>query len=156
MRKSEKACSTSILRVLRGNSGISLLEVTALLAFLSILIALGYYVYHHSVTKAKIVVAENTLKTLKENLDEYRRLYKKYPDGIDFNTCTDQDGDLVFYPTFCKQLKTNLYSIESYTRDRLTGFSLMARANDTENTLFETTAEGVNLVIVKQEKKNEF
>lgn len=155
MRKG-KAYSTSIRRVLRGNSGISLVEIVVLLVCLSILIAIGYYVYHHSVTKAKVVMAENTLKNFKENLDEYHKLYKKYPDSIDFTNCTDQDGDLVFYPTFCKQMKNNLYSIESYSRDRLTGYSLIARASDIENTLFEVTVEGVNIIPVKQEKKNEF
>jgi Tfp pilus assembly protein PilE len=153
MQKSKNAYSSSMLRVLRRNSGISLLEVTILLVCLSILVAIGYYIYYHSVTKAKIVVAENTLKNVKENMDEYYKLYKNYPESIDFTNCTDQDGDRVFYPTFCKQLKSNLYSIENYTRDRLTGYSLMVRAKDVDNTVFEVTVEGINTVIIKQEKK---
>lgn len=124
-----------------------------LLVCLLILIAIGYYIYHHSVTRAKIVIAESTLKNVKENLDEYHKLFKKYPESIDFKTCKDQDGDRVLYPTICNQMKSNIYSIENYSRDRLAGYSLIVRASDIKHTLFEVTPEGVNLVEIKQDEK---
>jgi Tfp pilus assembly protein PilE len=156
MRISKRDDSISIFRIMRGNSGLSLIEITVLMTILIILIAIGYYMYQYSITKAKIVMAENTLKSAGENLDNYYKINKKYPDNIDFTNCTDEDGDVVFYSSFCKQLKKNLYSIEHYSRDIKTGYELLALAKDTDKTLFSLTAEGVNLVVVKQEKKNEF
>jgi Tfp pilus assembly protein PilE len=156
MRISKKAESLSVFRIVRGNSGLTLIEVIVLMTILVIMIAVGYFIYHQSITKARLIMAENTLKSARENLENYYKLNKKYPDTINFTNCTDEDGDVVFYSSFCKQMKSNLYSIEHYTRDNKTGYELLALARDTDKTLLSLTAEGVNIVIVKQEKKNEF
>ncbi len=143
-------------RIISSNSGISFIEVMVLMTILILLIAIGYFIYHHSITKAKIFMAENTLKHAKEDLQVYYKINKKYPETIYFSNCTDEDGDVVFYSSFCRQLKTNLYSIEHYTRDSKTGYELLALAKDTDKTLFSLTAEGVNIVVVSKEKKHEF
>mgnify|MGYP001171415162 CR=1 FL=1 len=156
MRISNKDESLSIFRIIRGNAGITFIEVVVLMTILVIMIAVGYFIYHQSITKARVILAENTLKSARENLQDYYKLNKKYPDTINFTNCTDEDGDVVFYSSFCKQLKNNLYSIEHYTRDNKKGFELLALARDTDKTLLSLTAEGVNVVIVKKEKKSEF
>lgn len=156
MRKGKKRNAISMRRIISNNSGISFIEVMVLMTILILLIAIGYFIYHHSITKAKIIMAENTLKHAKEDLQVYYKINKKYPDTINFSNCTDEDGDVVFYSSFCRQLKTNLYSIEHYTRDSKTGFELLALAKDTDKTLFSLTAEGVNIVVVAKEKKHEF
>lgn len=128
----------SRIRITRKSPGFTLIELTVAIIILSVLITIAFSIYSNYVNKAKIAIAESALDNARDNLEAYYTDNLKYPNSIDFTDCVDENGRMVFPPTFCNQLRNDLSSIESYTSDTKT-FVLTARAKDTKNTLITLT-----------------
>ena len=141
MRRRIKEKSISIIHTIRKCSGFTLIELTVAIILLSILVALASSIYSNYINKAKVAIAESALDTTRDNLEIYNMDNLKYPDSIDFIDCIDEKNRVVFSPTFCKQLKNDLDSIESYIyASEDNSYVLKARAKDVKNTLITTNS----------------
>lgn len=148
MRRRIKEKSISIIHTIRKCSGFTLIELTVAIILLSILVALASSIYSNYINKAKVAIAESALDTTRDNLEIYNMDNLKYPDSIDFIDCIDEKNRVVFSPTFCKQLKNDLDSIESYIyASEDNSYVLKARAKDSKKTLITLTPQN----IVKQD-----
>jgi prepilin-type N-terminal cleavage/methylation domain-containing protein len=138
MRREIKSEKLWLLRRLHGHDGFTLVELIVILILFSVLVLIAFSIYNNNINKAKVTVAENVLSQTRENLFLYNIDNGKYPDSIDFNDCLDENGRVVFSPTFCDQLRNDLDSIESYALDAQ-GYVVIARAKDAKHTLLTVT-----------------
>jgi prepilin-type N-terminal cleavage/methylation domain-containing protein len=123
------------MRIIERNSGLTLVELSFALIILAVICAIGIYVYIGYIDKAKITVAEDTLLLARDNLNIYNMDKGKYPDSISFDTCVDENSRAVFSSSFCKQLKEDLSSIDSYTYNtEQSTYTLIARAKNVKRT----------------------
>ena len=138
MRRDVKSKQLRLLRSIKNHDGFTLVELTVTLILFSVLTFIAFSIYTSNINKAKVTVAENVLSQTRENLILFNIDNGKYPDSIDFNDCLDENGRVVFSPTFCDQLRKDLESIESYTLDA-NGYVLAAKAKDAKHTLLTLT-----------------
>lgn len=139
MRKSIKEKKLCVLREIKSCYGFTLIELMVVVIVLAILILIAFSIYTYNIDKAKITIAENLLSQTRENLVLYNIDNSKYPDSIDFSSdCLDENGRVVFSPTFCDQIRNDLYSIESYVSDAQ-GYVFVVKAKDPKHTLLTLT-----------------
>ena len=131
-----KAIDTSIcgMRPIKGSHGFTIIELVIAMIILAVLITIATSIYNNYINKAKLVVSLSILNNVSKSLESYNIDNNKYPASIDFTSCVDEMGHEIFHSDFCKQIKQDLYSIESYS---LSGVSyiLTARAGDKKHTL---------------------
>ena len=139
MRRRIKEKTTYLISIIRRRSGFTLIELTIAIIILAVLISIAFSIYSNYINKAKIAIAESTLDNARDNLEAYYTDNGKYPDSIDFTDCIDEKGRIVFAPTFCSQLRNDLFSIESYTVLSTKSYELKATAKDTKRTLITLT-----------------
>ena len=145
MRKSIRKKSASSSRIIRRSSGFTLIELLVAILILAIIVAIAFSIYRVYIDKAKITVAESVLIDARKNLEVYLVDNKKYPTSIDFASCIDENSRSVFDTTFCDQLKNDLSSIDGYSANAATSYSLTARAKDTKNTLMTLTPQNITI-----------
>lgn len=138
MRKEIKSEKLWWLCRIQRLDGFTLIELTVTLILFSVLVLIAFSIYTNNINKAKVTLAEHVLSQTRENLILYNIDNGKYPDSIDFNDCLDENGRVVFSPTFCDQLRNDLDSIESYALNAQ-GYVLAAKAKDTKHTLLTLT-----------------
>jgi Tfp pilus assembly protein PilE len=117
------------------------LELVVVLIILAVLMTIATSIYFNYINKAKVTVSISILDTVSKTLESYLLDNNKYPESIDFTSCVDEQGNVVFISSFCDQIKEDLYSIESYSISG-TSYILTARAGDNNHTLL-TLAGGV-------------
>ena len=140
MGKNIKEKPTSGIRIIRGLSGITIMQLIIALIILVVLILIATKIYSSYINTAKVTVARGMLDDAGKALFDYQLGNGSYPASIDFTGCTDEDGRSVFSTSLCKQMKEELYSIESYVIVS-TAYALTVRAKDNKHTLL-TLKEG--------------
>jgi prepilin-type N-terminal cleavage/methylation domain-containing protein len=143
MRKKIKDNPLSVITILKGRSGFTLLELMFVVIILTVIMAIALPVYFGYLDKARITVAVATLDTMQKDIESYHMDINMYPQSISSDTCVDEQGRRVFSPDFCQQMKKDLYSgIESYALAS-ESYILTARATDTKHTLLTLTASAI-------------
>lgn len=144
MQRRIKKKDTSLIRIILGSSGFTLLELLFAIIILMILIAIAYPIYNFYIDKAKLTIATSTLDSVQKALESYHLDNNKYPEKIDFSNCKDDQNHSVFSSDFCDRIKKDLYSpVESYELDNNQGYILKARARDKKHTLFTLTVSNI-------------
>lgn len=138
MQRKIKDKSISGIRMVRGCSGFTIIELAIALVILAVLISIATSIYLNYISKARVTVANSILDNVGKTLLNYEMDKGRYPASIDFTNCVDDQGYLVFPLVFCEQMKEELYSIESYSRSD-TGYVLTVQARDNKHTLLTLT-----------------
>jgi len=134
MGKNIKEKSTSGIQIVRGFSGLTIIQLIIALIILMVLVLIATKIYTSYIRMAQVTVARGVLDDAGRSLFDYMLGNGRYPDSIDFTGCTDEQGQSVFPSSLCKQMREELYSIEGYSTSS-TGFVLTARAKDSKHTL---------------------
>ena len=142
MRRRLKDKSISGMRIIRGRSGFTMIELVIVMLILAVLIAIATSVYFNYIDKARLTVAVSTIDNISKSLESYHLDNNKYPESINFTSCVDEQGRIVFLSGLCDQMKTELYSIESYSVSG-TNYVLTARANDKIHSLLTLTGDKI-------------
>jgi len=138
MRRSLKDKSISGMRIVQRCSGFTILELVVVLIIMAVLMTIATSIYFNYINKAKFTVSISILDTVSKTLESYYLDNNKYPESIDFTSCVDENGHMVFLSGFCNQIKEDLYSVESYSISG-TSYVLTARAGDNKHTLLTLT-----------------
>jgi hypothetical protein len=96
--------------------------------------------YRKYVDSAKRMVSVSAVTNLRKLLEEYGSEHGGYPLTIDFTSCLDQDGRYVVTPSFCSQLKEEVFSFDSYISSGST-YQLIVKAKDSLHTVIEATPQ---------------
>lgn len=143
MRKSIQENPISVVRIIRGRSGLTLIELIVVMIILTTLITIAFSIYNNFINKAKITVAQSVLTNVQKNIEVYNMDKGSYPASIDFTNCIDDQGRTVLDPTLCDQLKKDLFS-NNYTVNG-TSYELKAQAKDAKNTLLTLTPNNITI-----------
>lgn len=138
MRRSLKDKSISGMRTVQGCCGFTMIELMVVIGIMTILAAIALFIYNDSISKARVTVANSVLDNAGKTLLNYEMDKGRYPASIDFTSCSDDQGSMVFPPVLCSQMKEDLYSIESYSLND-TSYVLTVRARDNKHTLLTLT-----------------
>lgn len=134
----------NLIDIIKTRSGFTVWEVLSAIIILVLIILIAANIYVNYIDKARITIAENVLNHARDNLSLYCIDNNKFPVIINFSNCIDENGHAVFSESLCDQLKTDLYSIESYIYNIEDGkYVLIARANDKKHTPLKVTPEKV-------------
>jgi len=128
----------------KSTSGFTLVELLVVMIVLGIIAAISIGVYFNYLNKAKLTLAVSLAENTRKNLSAYNLDKGRYPQSIDFTNCTDENGNVVFSPTFCNRFKTDVSSVENYTSDGQ-NYILYLRAIDNKKTL--VTLENNNISV---------
>jgi Tfp pilus assembly major pilin PilA len=134
MRSFFKCKSFFSHRIIRKRSGFTIVELVTIVVLITVLATLSIFFYYNHLNKAKIIIAQSTIDNVRKTLEVFNMDRGNYPVSIDFNNCVDEQGRSVFDPSLCDQVKSDIFSVESYSRDGL-NYILKVRAKDTEHTL---------------------
>jgi type II secretory pathway pseudopilin PulG len=115
-----------------------MIELMVVIGIMTILAAIALFIYNDSISKARVTVANSVLDNAGKTLLNYEMDKGRYPASIDFTSCSDDQGSMVFPPVLCSQMKEDLYSIESYSLND-TSYVLTVRARDNKHTLLTLT-----------------
>jgi Tfp pilus assembly protein PilE len=110
------------------------------LVVLAVLITIATSVYLNYIGTARVTVANSVLDNAGKTLLNYEMDKGSYPASIDFTSCSDDKGNMVFPPALCDQMKEEIYSVESYVLSDKS-YVLTVRARDKKHTLL-TLADG--------------
>ena len=144
MQRRIKKNHVSSIRIIRGKSGFTLIELIVAILIIMVLIALAYPLYNFYIDKAKLTIAISTLDGAQKVLESYHLDKNKYPETIDFSNCTDDQGHSVFSSVFCDQMKKDLDNpAESYDINDKVGYILKVRARDRNHTLLTLTSSSI-------------
>jgi prepilin-type N-terminal cleavage/methylation domain-containing protein len=142
MRKIIKDNPLSVITLLKGRSGFTLLELMFVVIILTVIVSIALPVYFNYLDKARITVAIATLDSMQKDLETYHLEYNTYPASISFSTCTDDQSRRVFSSDLCEQSKKDLFSIDSYGLSS-PSYIITAKATDTKHTLLSLTASTI-------------
>jgi len=138
MRRSLKDKTISGMRIVREYSGFTIIELVVSMIILAVLITIATSIYLNYISKARVTVANSVLDNAGKTLLSYEMDKGRYPTNIDFTSCSDDQGSIVFPPALCSQMKEELYSVESYSFNN-TSYVLTVRAKDDKHTLLTLT-----------------
>jgi hypothetical protein len=110
------------------------------LVVLAVLITIATSIYLNYIGTARVTVANSVLDNAGKTLLNYEMDKGSYPASIDFTSCSDDKGNMVFPPALCDQMKEEIYSVESYVLSDKS-YVLTVRARDKKHTLL-TLADG--------------
>ena len=126
------------MRTVQGCSGFTIIELVVVLIILAVLITIATSIYFNYLGQAKITVANSVLDNAGKTLLNFEMDKGSYPASIDFTSCADDQGRMVFPSGLCDQMKEEFYSIESYSLSGK-GYVLTVRAKDNKLTLLTLT-----------------
>jgi prepilin-type N-terminal cleavage/methylation domain-containing protein len=144
MQRSLNKNSISGIRIEWGCSGFTIVELVIALIILAVLMTIATSIYVNYIDKARITVAISTLDNVSKNLESYHLDNNKYPESIDFTSCVDEQGHMVFPSGLCDQIKEELYSVESYSIGGAS-YVLTAKAKDNKHTLLTLTGGKITI-----------
>jgi len=127
------------------NRGFTLIELMIVVAVIGILASISIGSYFQYVDKAKRTVSISALETMRKLLEGYAIDHGGYPESIDFTTCTDQNAAPVIPPLICNQMKTDLFSIDSYVLSNGT-YIIMSKAIDRSHTQMKLTGDSIVII----------
>ncbi len=134
MKKNVKEKQISGIQIVRGISGITILQLVIALIVLAVLITIATKIYISYISMAEVTVARSVLDDAGKTLFDYQMANGSYPANIDFTGCTDEKGQKVFPSSLCDRIRKELYSVENYsTAD--SSYALKVRAKDSKHTL---------------------
>ena len=122
------------MRIAGEYDGFTILELIVSLLILAVLITIATSIYLNYIGTARVTVANSVLDNAGKTLLNYEMDKGKYPASIDFASCSDENGSMVFPPSLCDQMKEELFSVDSYTLNDKS-YVLTARARDKKHTL---------------------
>jgi prepilin-type N-terminal cleavage/methylation domain-containing protein len=126
------------MRIVREYYGFTIVELMVSLVILAVLITIATSIYLNYIGTARVTVANSVLDNAGKTLLNYEMDKGRYPASIDFTSCSDDKGSMVFPPSLCDQIKEELYSVESYVLNDKS-YVLTARAKDNKHTLLTLT-----------------
>lgn len=138
MRRILKDQKTSGMRIVREYYGFTIIELAIALLILAVLMTIATSIYLNYIGTARVTVANSVLDNAGKTLLNYEMDKGGYPASIDFTSCSDDKGSMVFPPSLCNQMKEELYSVESYSLSD-TSYVLTVRARDKKHTLLTLT-----------------
>lgn len=121
------------------------MELIVVSGVISILAAIAIPQYKNYINSAKITVAKSSLDLIKKALEvNAGDRQRGYPTTIDFSTCVDGDGAVIFERLLCDQIKRDFFAIDSYlASDGM--YTLKVRAKDTNHTPLTLTLEATTV-----------
>jgi prepilin-type N-terminal cleavage/methylation domain-containing protein len=125
--------------------GFTLVELMAVVAIIAIFATIAIPRYKGYINKAKITVANSTLGHIRKSL-ELNNVERQdgYPTTIDFSTCLDGGGVVIFEPLLCDRIKQDFFVIDSYlVIDGI--YTLKVRAKDTNHTPLTLTKSTITV-----------
>jgi prepilin-type N-terminal cleavage/methylation domain-containing protein len=143
MSKRTRGKTLHLIRIIKENSGFTLIEVLVALVLLTILSLIALSIYLNYVNKAKVTVAEHAVINVRNNLNLYNIDNAKFPDIINFSDCVDENSKEVFSKGFCDQLKNDLYSISYSYNAENKQYIITARAKDNKLTIMTLTPDKI-------------
>jgi prepilin-type N-terminal cleavage/methylation domain-containing protein len=126
------------MRIVREYYGFTIIELAIALLILAVLITIATSIYLNYIGTARVTVANSVLDNAGKTLLNYEMDKGGYPASIDFTSCSDDKGSMVFPASLCNQMKEELYSVESYSLSD-TSYVLTVRARDKKHTLLTLT-----------------
>lgn len=132
------------MRIVREHYGFTIIELFVVMIILAVLMTIATSIYLNYINKAKLTVSISIIDAASKSLESYHLDNNQYPQSIDFTSCFDEQGRVVFPSMLCSQMKKDLYSIDSYS---LSGRSyiLTVRANDNIHTLLTLTRDKITI-----------
>ena len=137
MRRRLKDKLISGIRIVRGCSGFTIIEILVSMIILAILMTIATSIYLKYISTARVTVANSVLDNAGKTLLSYQMDKGRYPVSIDFTSCVDDQGLMVFPSGLCGQMKEELYSID-YSLNGAS-YVLTVRARDNKHTLLTLT-----------------
>ena len=141
MRRSLNGKSISGIKIMRGCFGFTILELIVVIIIIGIIAAIALSIYNNFINNAKVTVAISTLDNARKTLTDYNVDHGGYPASIDFSSCVDGQGNIVFHSGICDQIKKDLVN-PSYSTSP-TGYLLTAKAKDNKQTLLTLTESNI-------------
>lgn len=138
MRRILNDKKTSGMQITQDYHGFTIIELTIAMLILAVLITIATFIYLNYIGTARVTVANSILDNAGKTLLNYEMDKGRYPASINFTSCYDEQGSMVFPSSLCDQMKEDLYSVESYTISE-TGYVLTVRARDNKHTLLTLT-----------------
>jgi prepilin-type N-terminal cleavage/methylation domain-containing protein len=129
---------TAGMRIVRKPCGFTIIELIIALVILAVLITIATSIYLNYIGTARVTVANSVLDNAGKTLLNYEMEKGRYPASIDFASCSDNNGGMVFPPSLCDQIREELYSVDSYVLNDKS-YVLTARARDKKHTLLTLT-----------------
>ena len=84
------------MRIVRECSGFTIIELTVALVILAVLMTIATSIYLNYISKARVTVANSILDNAGKTLLNYEMDKGRYPASIDFTSCVDDQGHMVF------------------------------------------------------------
>ena len=89
------------LKTGRQEKGFTMVELIVVLGITTILASVAIPVYRGFMDNAKLVASASSLSRYRNGLEEYFFDYGDYPASIDFEKCTDGNGNRIVDPISC-------------------------------------------------------
>lgn len=124
--------------------GFTLVELLVIVVIIGALAAIAIPAYTGYINKARLAVAYSALETLRTTIEAFHVEHGEYPaPPVGFTTTGfDDNGHRVLLPLLVAQIREDLFAIDSYILAGDT-WTLTARANDDQHTLFTLTQQGI-------------
>jgi Tfp pilus assembly protein PilE len=142
MQRRIKKHYISLIRIIRGSSAFTLIELVFSILIVMVLILIAYPIYTSYIDKAKLTIATSALDSVQKTLESYHLDNNKYPESFDFNSCIDDQGHKILPSVSCDQLNKDVI-LDSYNIVPISGYVFKARAKDRKNTLITLTPNSI-------------
>jgi type II secretion system protein G len=124
------------------NRGFTLIELLVVVAILGILASIAIAMYTNYLDKAKRTLSISALENMRKNIEVYAIDNGSYPQSsFNLSNCTD-NGKQVIDPLICNQIKSDLFSLDSYDLSGGT-YIVEARALDRNHTVIRMTGDSI-------------
>lgn len=131
-------------------AGFTLIELLVVVAITLILGSVAIPIYRNFLDNARLVASVSSLDQYRNGLEGYFIDHANYPTGILYEVCKDENGNAILPEATCDDLNKRIFSWDSYDpagealANGQISYTLVATANNTDNTILTLTSAGVS------------